>query len=123
MSVDLDWNQLAPLSARLVNTLNRLLSATQRPSFIGQITINSFDFGHAPPEVDLVDVQNIYRDFLEDGDAEITTDRDRVRMEYAPTSPPAKEGEEDYEWISRRGIGKRDTADTLISNVRPAPIR
>lgn len=116
MSVDLDWNQLAPLSARLVNTLNRLLSTTQRPSFIGPITINSFDFGHVPPEVDLVDVQNIYRDFLEDSDVEITT-------ECASTSPPAKEEEEDYEWISRRGIGKAYTADALNYHYLPPHIR
>ena len=119
MSVDLDWNQLTPLSASLVNTLNRLLSTTQRPSFIGPITINSFDFGHVPPEVDLVDIQNIYRDFLEDGDVEITTDS----KESASMSPPAKEEEEDYEWVSRRGMGKAFTADTLNYHYLPPHIR
>jgi distribution and morphology protein 12 len=119
MSVDLDWNQLAPLSANLVNTLNRLLSATQRPSFIGPITINSFDFGHVPPEVDLVDVQNIYRDFLEDDDA----DKSAEMKERTSTSPPVKEEEEDYEWISRRGIGKAYTADSLNYHYLPPHIR
>ena len=120
MSVDLDWNQLAPLSASLVNTLNRLLSTTQRPSFIGPITINSFDFGHVPPEVDLVDVQNIYRDFLEDDGMEKTTDM----KEGASTLPlQAKEEEEDYEWISRRGIGKAYTADSLNYHYLPPHIR
>jgi len=119
MSVDLDWNQLAPLSASLVNSLNRLLSTTQRPSFIGPITINSFDFGHVPPEVDLVDVQNIYRDFLEDGDMEKSTEM----KECASTSPPAKEEEEDYEWVSRRGIGRAYTADSLNYHYLPPHIR
>jgi distribution and morphology protein 12 len=119
MSVDLDWNQLAPLSASLVNTLNRLLSTTQRPSFIGPITINSFDFGHVPPEVDLVDVQNIYRDFLEDGDTEKSTEM----KECASTSPPAKEEEEDYEWVSRRGIGQAYNADSLNYHYLPPHIR
>ena len=120
MSVDLDWSQLAPLSAKLVDTLNRLLSATQRPSFIGPITINSFDFGHVPPEVDLVDVQNIYRDFLEDGDDENTA----KPKEPASTSPPVKEeDEEDYEWVSRRGTGKAYAADSLNYHYLPPHIR
>ena len=120
MSVDLDWNQLAPLSAKLIDTLNRLLSTTQRPSFIGPITINSFDFGHVPPEVDLVDVQNIYRDFLEDGDEE----KAAKMKEQASTPPPVKkEDEEDYEWISRRGIGKAYAADGLNYHYLPPHIR
>ena len=120
MSVDLDWNQLAPLSAHLVDTLNRLLSDTQRPSFIGPITINSFEFGHVPPEVDLVDVQNIYRDFLEDGNEEKAADM----KEPASTSPPAKkEDEGDFEWISRRGVGRAYAADSLNYHYLPPHIR
>ena len=120
MSVDLDWNQLAPLSAKLVDTLNQLLSTTQRPSFIGPITISSFDFGHVPPEVDLVDVRNIYRDFLEDGDEEKAAEP----REQVSTSPPMKnEDEDDYEWISRRGIGKAYAADGLNYHYLPPHIR
>lgn len=120
MSVELDWNQLTPLSANLVDTLNRLLSTSQRPSFIGPITINSFDFGHVPPEVDLVDVQNIYRDFLDDGDEEKAAEI----KEQASTSPPMKkEDEGDYEWISRRGIGKAYAADSLNYHYLPPHIR
>jgi distribution and morphology protein 12 len=120
MSVDLDWNQLAPLSANLVDALNRLLSTTQRPSFIGPITINSFDFGHLPPEVDLVDVQNIYRDFLDDDDEEkVAETEERV----STSLPVKKEDEEDYEWISRRGTGKAYAADSLNYHYLPPHIR
>jgi mitochondrial distribution and morphology protein 12 len=70
MSVDLDWLQLSTLSTRLVDSLNQQLKSTERPSFIGPITINSFDFGSTPPDVELVDVRDIYRDFLEDDEEE-----------------------------------------------------
>lgn len=120
MSVDLDWNQLAPLSEKLADTLNRLLSTTQRPSFIGPITINSFNFGHVPPEVDLVDVQNIYRDFLEDGDEEKAAE---MRKQTSISPQVKKEDEEEYEWISRRGIGKAYAADGLNYHYLPPHIR
>ena len=66
-----------------------------------------------------MDIQNIYRDFLEEGDVEMATDS----KERASTSPPAKEEEEDYEWISRRGMGKAFTADTLNYHYLPPHIR
>lgn len=66
MSIDLDWPQLSTLSNRLVDSLNRLLKTTERPSFLGPITVNGFEFGSTPPDVELVDVRDIYPDFLED---------------------------------------------------------
>ena len=66
-----------------------------------------------------MDLQNIYRDFLEDSDAEKTAEME----EWASTSPPAKKEEEDYEWISRRGNGKAYTADSLNYHYLPPHIR
>ena len=46
--------------------LNRQLASTTKPSFIGPIEVTSLDFGTSGPDVELVDLCDIYRDFLED---------------------------------------------------------
>ena len=71
MSLDLAWDKLdAELASRLIEALNRQLSSVQRPSFIGPVEVTSFDFGTVCPDVELVDMRDIYRDFLEDSDEE-----------------------------------------------------
>ena len=95
MSIDLDWLQLSTLSNRLVDSLNRLLKTTERPSFIGPITINGFEFGTTPPDVELVDVRDIYPDFLEeDEESDISksvsgTDEEEEDWNGSQRSPPA----------------------------------
>ena len=49
-----------------VDLLNKQLSNTARPSFIGPIEVTSLEFGTSGPDVELVDLCDIYRDFLED---------------------------------------------------------
>ena len=72
MSIDLEWDKLdASLSSRLVDILNRQLANTTRPSFIGPIEVSSLDFGSIAPDIELVDLRDIYRDFLEDDDDSI----------------------------------------------------
>ncbi|KAJ2987198.1 hypothetical protein NUW54_g9497 [Trametes sanguinea] len=67
MSIDLEWSRLdSSLAANLVDLINRQLASTSRPSFIGPIEVTSFDFGSNSPDVELVDMRDIYRDFLED---------------------------------------------------------
>ncbi|KAG8813484.1 Mitochondrial distribution and morphology protein 12, partial [Serendipita sp. 400] len=66
MSIDLDWLQLSAIANRLVDALNRHLQTMERPSFMGPITINSFEFGEIAPDVELIEVRDIYRDFLEE---------------------------------------------------------
>ncbi|KAF8517517.1 hypothetical protein BU17DRAFT_49647 [Hysterangium stoloniferum] len=98
MSIDLAWDALlqSSLSSSLVELINRHLASTPRPSFIGPVTINSFDFGTAPPDVEVVDIRDIYRDFLED-------DED----EHSPVLQQMKKDEdlEGFEWISRKTAG------------------
>jgi len=67
MSIELDWSRLdGALSDCVVQVLNRQLAAIARPSFIGPITITSFDFGTVAPIIDLVDVRDVYPEFLDD---------------------------------------------------------
>ncbi|KAJ6622867.1 hypothetical protein B0H10DRAFT_2162661 [Mycena sp. CBHHK59/15] len=101
MSIDLDWSKLdASLSSTLIDLLNRQLSSTPRPSFIGPVEVTSLGFGSASPDVELVDLRDIYRDFLEDDESE-------------SGGEPAKvtEGAEDddgFEWVSRRAAGREE---------------
>jgi mitochondrial distribution and morphology protein 12 len=126
MSIDLDWLQLSALSDHLVDSLNRHLRSAERPSFIGPITINSFDFGTIAPDVELVDVRDIYRDFLEDDEASESdnnvseesegadrgeTDvRDATGFDTSQEMRNQRRGsgndEDGFEWVSRRGVGR-----------------
>lgn len=95
MSIDLEWNKLDSLfTSYLVDILNRQLANVERPSFIGPVEITSFDFGSAVPDVELVDLRDIYRDFLEDDDED--SERGPVR------SGEGADDDEGYEWVSRR---------------------
>jgi len=101
MSIDLEWNKLdSSLAFYLVEVLNRQLSSAERPSFIGPVEVTSLDFGSAPPDVELVDLRDIYRDFLDDND----DDFDRGPVKVAEGA----EDEEGFEWVSRREGGREE---------------
>ncbi|EPQ57777.1 hypothetical protein GLOTRDRAFT_126268 [Gloeophyllum trabeum ATCC 11539] len=102
MSIDLLWDKLdGSLASSLVDLLNRQLANTSRPSFIGPVEVTSFDFGSASPDVTLVDLRDIYRDFLEDDDEE--ADRDVVDK---VTQGPAVDSDDEFEWVSRKAVRK-----------------
>lgn len=91
------WDQLQQsLADTLVEALNRTLASTARPSFIGPAEVTSFEFGSNAPEIEVVDVRDIHRDFLED-DSEDEEDESREEERAA-----YEEEEEEYEWVSRR---------------------
>ncbi|EEB95399.1 hypothetical protein MPER_05636, partial [Moniliophthora perniciosa FA553] len=92
MSIDLSWAQLdSSLSTKLVEILNKTLSTTTRPSFIGPVEVISVEFGTAAPDVELVDLCDIYRDFLEDDDE----DSEGVKVK-------GDDEDEEFEWVSRK---------------------
>lgn len=98
MSIDLDWTRLdAPLASSLVEMLNRQLQNTPRPSFIGPVQVTALDFGSVAPEIELVDLCDIYRDFLEDDEESSESDHP-VKV----TEGPGAEDDEGFEWVSRR---------------------
>ena len=69
-SIDLDWTALdESLANTLVELLNKQLASTTRPSFMGPISILGFEFGSNPPDVQVLDICDIYPDFLLDDDA------------------------------------------------------
>ncbi|KAF8643802.1 hypothetical protein AX16_008820 [Volvariella volvacea WC 439] len=110
MSVDLEWGKLNnTLADRLVEILNRQLSTTKRPSFIGPVAVTGLDFGTVSPDVELVDLCDIYRDFLDDDEEE----EDPIKV---PGSTGGGHGhgqgyledEDGYEWVSRRAAGREE---------------
>ena len=111
MSIDLEWEKLGvPLSSSLVDILNRQLASTARPSFIGPVEVTSLDFGSNAPETELIDLRDIYRDFLEDDDEDGGGEgRDRVKV------PEGQEDDEGFEWVSRKWQGSLKTSDLHIT--------
>ncbi|KAJ7685649.1 hypothetical protein DFH06DRAFT_1277887 [Mycena polygramma] len=101
MSIDLDWGKLdASLSSLLVDLLNRQLASTPRPSFIGPVEVTSLDFGSTSPDVELVDLRDIYRDFLEDDESESGGEPVKVTE--------GAEDDDGFEWVSRRAAGREE---------------
>jgi len=115
MSIDLDWHKLdASLANTLVNILNRHLTHTPRPSFIGPIEVTGLDFGTTAPDVELVDLRDIYRDFLED-DSDAASEPDNVKV--------TEGADDDFEWVSRRASRRGLAEDALAYHHLPPHIR
>ncbi|KAF7295615.1 Mitochondrial distribution and morphology protein 12 [Mycena indigotica] len=117
MSIDLDWDKLDDsLAHSLVDLLNRQLKSTPRPSFIGPVEVTSLDFGSAAPDVELVDLRDIHRDFLEDDDSESGGEPVKV----------TEGGDDDdgFEWVSRRAANHGDALGYhhLPPHVRPGGV-
>ena len=106
MSIDLEWAKLdSSLATYLVTVLNKQLSAAERPSFIGPIEVTSLDFGSNSPDVELVDLRDIYRDFLDDSD----DDSDDGLISGAPVKVTEGADDDDgFEWVSRRAAGREE---------------
>ncbi|KAH9484448.1 Mitochondrial distribution and morphology protein 12 [Psilocybe cubensis] len=103
MSIDLEWVKLdATLASYLVDVLNRQLKNAERPSFIGPVEVTSLEFGTTAPDVELVDLRDIYRDFLED---EEDNDSDRGPVKVTEGA----DDEEGFEWVSRRAVGREES--------------
>ena len=108
MSIDLEWHRLdSSLSSMLVEVLNRQLTNTNRPSFIGPIEVTALDFGTASPDVELVDMRDIYRDFLEDDEENEDAEPETVKVNESA------EDEEGFEWVSRKAARARSLLDEV----------
>lgn len=100
MSIELEWDKLdSRLASSLIELLNKQLINTARPSFIGPIEVTSFEFGSASPDVELVDLRDVYRDFLDDDDDDDASSDDRDSPKKVTAWP---EEDESFEWVSRR---------------------
>ncbi|KIK62899.1 hypothetical protein GYMLUDRAFT_41760 [Collybiopsis luxurians FD-317 M1] len=119
MSIELDWTLLNPaLSDTLVSLLNNTLSNTTRPSFIGPVEVVSIEFGERAPEVELVGMRDIYRDFLDDDgeegheipSEELEGNLGRVIMHGREATEDDVDG---FEWVSRRAARREEGLASL----------
>ena len=94
MSLDIDWSLLTPsdLTSNLISRLNTQLETAPRPSFIGPISIASFDFGTVAPEVEIKDIRDVWRAF-DEGDEE----GDEVDAMSSSQAPPQYVSRKDLE--------------------------
>lgn len=78
MSVVIDYALLSDpaLTSSLVDAFNANLASAPRPSFLGPISLNSFDFGTEPPDVEVVGLRDVYKDFLDAEEEEEDDDND-----------------------------------------------
>ncbi|KAH9900950.1 hypothetical protein C8Q73DRAFT_225074 [Cubamyces lactineus] len=115
MSIDLEWDRLeSSLASSLVDLINRQLETTTRPSFIGPIEVTSFDFGSSAPDVELVDMRDIYRDFLED---------DEDEDEEPAAARAAELSDDDFEWVSRKAVRGKGIEDGPAYHLLPPHMR
>ncbi|XP_006457800.1 hypothetical protein AGABI2DRAFT_215739 [Agaricus bisporus var. bisporus H97] len=121
MSIDLDWLKLdGSLASHVVDLLNKQLEAVERPSFIGPVHVVSLDFGSSAPDVELVDMKDIYRDFLEGDDDD--DDGGPVKVTEGGLNGTAVDEDDGFEWVSRRAGNKSVEVDNpFASSSAPYP--
>ncbi|KAF9227591.1 hypothetical protein BS17DRAFT_773999 [Gyrodon lividus] len=118
MSIDLEWHKLdSSLAKTLVDILNRQLTNTQRPSFIGPVEITGLDFGTNAPDVELVDLRDIHPDFLED-ESDSEPEKDNVKV-----TEGAEEDEDGFEWVLRKAARRGLAEEALAYHYLPPHVR
>src|ERR1700722_16757063 len=121
MSIELAWDKLdSTLSTFLVDLLNRQIANTQRPSFIGPVEVTSLDFGSVAPDVELIDLRDIYRDFLEAGDDD--EDDDHVSGDPVKVTEGAPD-DDAFEWVSRKATRSSRPQDLPAYHQLPPHVR
>lgn len=101
MSLDIDWSLLSSpststsseLTTHLITLLNNQLSTTSRPSFIGPISVTSFEFGSVGPDVEIRDIRDVWRAFDEADEDEDDLDGPRGAEDEEG------DGEDEYEFV------------------------
>ncbi|WVO14880.1 hypothetical protein L204_102519 [Cryptococcus depauperatus] len=103
MSLDIRWDLLSEkdspdqLVDSLVTLLNTQLAQAKRPSFIGPITVISFDFGSNSPDVEIKDIRDVWRVF-DQGDEEGDVLEEEERQEQERLRSDGLRSSLDGEW-------------------------
>lgn len=111
MSLELNWHALdAELTQSVITALTAAFQSTARPDFLGPLAVTAFSFGEKEPEMEVVQVRDVYKEFLEvDGD-----DDAELELEMAARRNGAARREEgDWE------LGGSDYYDQGRSNSYP----
>ncbi|ORZ13238.1 hypothetical protein BCR42DRAFT_453257 [Absidia repens] len=87
MSFDIDWSKLDDeLAGYVQQFLNRHFQAINKPAFIGDIHVTSFDWGTTPPTIEIVDITDPFPEFYEPEETEDDLDTDSPSKTVNSTS-------------------------------------
>ncbi|KAM0791896.1 hypothetical protein ACM66B_004151 [Microbotryomycetes sp. NB124-2] len=105
MSVDLDWHALdAKLTQNVITFLENAFTTASRPNFVGDVRVTSFSFGDTEPEVELLDVRDVFHEFVEadvEGeDAIDDSNASAARRQYPAPQPPPRVQSSCYDEVS-----------------------
>lgn len=82
MSFDINWSLLdSQLADKVVGFLNTAFESSPLPSFLGPISVSSVSFGDVDPNVELVDIRDVYPDYAEEDERE-QDDPELFRQHY-----------------------------------------
>ncbi|KAI5454268.1 Mitochondrial distribution and morphology protein 12 [Naganishia albida] len=94
MSFEVDWTLLADssvLAHSFIDKINTALANASRPSFLGPIHVTEFDFGTVGPDIEIKDVGDVWKSFIEDDEEADSQDgqlgRGRARTPEHHTGP------------------------------------
>ncbi|KAI8098674.1 uncharacterized protein BX664DRAFT_319321 [Halteromyces radiatus] len=77
MSFDINWNKLDDeLAGYVLQFLNRHFQTINKPAFIGDIHVTSFDWGTTAPTVEIIDITDPFPEFYEPEETEDDMDQD-----------------------------------------------
>lgn len=92
MSLDLSWSLLDDeFVSGLVEKLNRSLTEAKRPDYIGPITVSNLVLGSDAPEIDIVDVGDVWPAFLQRTEASEVDPRPSAQQ-HADRAPESTVG-------------------------------
>lgn len=93
MSFEVDWSLLADsnvLAHSFIDKINTALDNASRPSFLGPVQVTEFDFGTVAPDIEIKDVGDVWKSFIEDDEEADSQDGQlggRVRTPEHNTGP------------------------------------
>ncbi|CEI91609.1 Mitochondrial distribution and morphology protein 12 [Rhizopus azygosporus] len=88
MSVDLDWQKLDKELAEYVKEfLNKHFQTITKPSFIGDIQVTAFDWGHDAPQIEIVNITDPFPEFYEQEEQEQELIASSPTIEQSQPSP------------------------------------
>lgn len=82
-TIDLDWKLLdSALTESVISFLASAFDSAPRPSYLDQIAVSSFSFGVTPPSVSVLDIKDIFKEFLD------VEDEEDGLLDSPPLPPP-----------------------------------
>ncbi|KAJ9124927.1 hypothetical protein QFC24_002856 [Naganishia onofrii] len=95
MSLEIDWGLLSDsnfLAQSFIDKLNNALDNVTRPSFLGPIQVTKFDFGTVGPDIEIKDVGDVWKSFIEDDEEADSQDGDLIGRNRTPEHNTGPDG-------------------------------